>query len=247
MVDGENRVAVVLGCGPDIGRACAEQLARDGNHVVCLDRDLAAAEASAQALHHVGCEASAATVDVTDRESVRVALREVVAHHGRIDIVVNVVGGSTWALVDEFTDDDWDRSMQLNLRQQWVVAQEVLGILPSGGSIVAIASVSGLSAAPHHGAYGAAKAGLIALVKTLALENAARGITVNAIAPGSIATAARTDDEGLVDRIPMGRRGDPSEIGSVAAFLASPAASYITGQVLVVDGGASVKHPLQAV
>ncbi|WP_030168162.1 MULTISPECIES: SDR family NAD(P)-dependent oxidoreductase [Actinomycetes] len=244
MSRGEQRVALVLGCGPDIGRACATQIAMSGSRVVCLDRDMAAAQASARAC---GPEASASVVDVTDRQSVRTALRDVVDRWGRIDDIVNVVGGSIWGLAEEFTDDEWDRSMTINLRQQWVVAQEAVGLLAPGGSVVAIASVSGLTGAPRHGAYGAAKAGLIALVKTLALENAARGIRINAIAPGSIATAARTSDDGLDAMIPMGRRGEPREIGSVAAFLTSHAASYITGQVLVVDGGASVKHTLQAV
>jgi NAD(P)-dependent dehydrogenase (short-subunit alcohol dehydrogenase family) len=120
-------------------------------------------------------------------------------------------------------------------------------MIPAGrGAIVAIASVSGLDASTRHGGYGAAKAGLINLVKTLAVENAPHGIRVNAVAPGTIDTPARagTKDESLTHKVPLGRRGRPEDIGNAAAFLASPLADYITGHVLTVDGGVTIKHSL---
>ncbi|SNQ45767.1 Short-chain dehydorgenase/reductase [Frankia canadensis] len=242
---GAQRTAVVVGTGPDIGRACAVAVAADGAHVVCFDRDESAAEASAEAVAAAGGTATSAVVDVTDRAAVREALTKVASEHGHVDVLVNVVGGSDWSLAAETSDEEWDRSFVLNLRQQWVVAQEALKVMTAErGAIVAIASVSGLTASTRHGAYGAAKAGLISLVRTLAIENAGRGIRVNAVAPGTIATAAREGDDHLAARIPLGRRGRSADIAAAAAFLASDKADYITGQVLVVDGGVGVRHSL---
>ncbi|MFI7167201.1 SDR family NAD(P)-dependent oxidoreductase [Rhodococcus erythropolis] len=238
------RVAVVVGTGPDIGRGCAAALIQPGTHIACLDRDDAAARETADFVVAQGGSASAHVVNVTDRQSVKETFTSLVDTYARLDAVVNVVGGSSWSLSSETSDEEWGHAFDLNLNQQRIVAQEAIALM-SSGAIVAIASVSGLAASTRHGAYGAAKAGLISLVKTLAVENAERGIRVNAVAPGAIATASRGADARLVAAIPMKRRGEPSEIGSAAAFLASEAASYITGQVLVVDGGVSVKHFLQ--
>ncbi|MDV7240561.1 MULTISPECIES: SDR family NAD(P)-dependent oxidoreductase [Rhodococcus] len=239
-----SRVAAVVGTGPDIGQGCATALIQAGTHIACLDRDPASAKATVDHVVALGGSASAHVVDVMKRESVRKVLTQLVDSYSRLDALVNVVGGSSWSLSRETSDDEWNLAFDLNLHQQRIVAQEAISIMNSG-AIVAIASVSGLTASTRHGAYGAAKAGLISLVKTLAVENARHGIRVNAVAPGAIATASRAADAQLVAAIPMKRRGDPTEVGSAAAFLASDAASYITGQVLVVDGGASVKHSLQ--
>ncbi|ONH55543.1 short-chain dehydrogenase/reductase [Frankia sp. CcI49] len=242
---GARRTAVVVGTGPDIGRACAVAMAADGAHVVCFDHDESAAVASAQAVTAAGGTAISVVVDVTDRASVQDAFAEVAAERGHVDVLVNVVGGSAWSLSAETSDEEWDRVFALNLRQQWIVAQECLRVMTAGrGAIVAIASVSGLAASTRHGAYGAAKAGLISLVRTLAIENADRGIRVNAVAPGATATVARAGDDHLTARIPLGRRGRPADIGAAVAFLASSAADYITGQVLVVDGGVGIRHAL---
>jgi NAD(P)-dependent dehydrogenase (short-subunit alcohol dehydrogenase family) len=242
------RTAVVVGTGPAIGRACANALARDGLWVACLDRDSDAAKATADAVRAAGGSAESFVVDVLDRAAVRSALADVAAARGVPDVLVNVVGGSMWSLSAETEDEEWDAGVAINLRQQWVVAQETLRhMIPAGrGAIVAIASVSGLAASTRHGSYGAAKAGLINLVKTLAVENARHGIRVNAVAPGTIDTPARTGtgDDRLVTKIPLGRRGRPEDIGNAAAFLSSPLADYITGQVLTVDGGVTAKHSL---
>ncbi|MEV5561048.1 SDR family NAD(P)-dependent oxidoreductase [Nonomuraea wenchangensis] len=243
----DRRTAVVVGTGPAIGRACVLSIAKLGEHVACLDRDEDAAGASARAAVRAGGSATAYQVDVTDRSAVRDAFAAIVRDRGRIDTLVNVVGGSEWSSTHQTPDAEWDRVIEVNLRQQWLVAQEALRHMTSnrdGGSIVAIASVSGMSASTRHGAYGAAKAGLISLVRTLAIEHAAQGIRVNAVAPGAIDTPARAGDDHLAPRIPLGRRGQPREIGDAVAFLASEAAGYITGQVLVVDGGVGVKHSL---
>lgn len=245
---GGQRTAVVVGTGPAIGRACARALARDGLRIACLDLDADAAEASAETVRAAGGSAEAYAADVLDRDAVRATLADVVRAQGVPSVLVNVVGGSRWSLSAETDDAEWDSVVALNLRQQWVVAQETLRhMIPAGrGAIVAIASVSGLDASTRHGAYGAAKAGLINLVKTLAVENGPHGIRVNAVAPGTIDTPARagTGDDRLGPLVPLGRRGRAEDIGNAAAFLASPLADYITGQVLTVDGGVTVKHSL---
>ncbi|MFI5953139.1 SDR family NAD(P)-dependent oxidoreductase [Cryptosporangium sp. NPDC051539] len=242
----DGKVAVVVGTGPAIGGACVTALAAAGARVMCCDQDAAAAQAAAEFARALDVEATFAVVDVLDRSAVRTALDSAVAEFGRVDVVVNVVGASLWSLSAETDDDEWDRGIALNLRQQWVVAQEALRyMIPAcRGSVVAISSVSGLSAATRHGSYGAAKAGLINLVKTLAVENARYGIRFNAVAPGSIDTPARAGDDALAARVPLGRRGRPSDIANAAVFLASDAAAYITGQTVVVDGGVTSAHSL---
>ncbi|MDL9948616.1 SDR family NAD(P)-dependent oxidoreductase [Gordonia sp. ABSL11-1] len=240
------RSAVVVGTGPAIGRACVEGLARVGAQVACLDRDASAAHDSAAAARALGVESSAHTVDVLDRESVHDTFAQIARQRGGIDILVNVVGSSRWSPTADASDDDWDTVFALNLRQQWVVAQEALHLMIPArqGSIVAISSVSALASSTLHGAYGAAKAGVNSLVRTLAIENGQYGVRVNAIAPGTIDTPARAGDTALAAKVPLQRRGRPSDIGGAAVFLASAAASYITGQVLVVDGGVSATHAL---
>lgn len=238
----------MVGTGPAIGRSCAIRLALSGASVVCLDLDESAASATAQAVRERGAAARAIQVDVTDRSAVRAAFAGAAAG-GSINVLVNVVGGSRWSLLADTSDDEWDWVMNLNLRQQWTVAQEALPYLQrdGGGSLVAVASISGLAASTLHGVYGAAKAGLMSIVKTLAVENARFGVRVNAVAPGPIDTPARAGDDHLGDKVPLGRRGVPDDIGNAVAFLASPAASYITGHILVVDGGITQKHATRSI
>jgi NAD(P)-dependent dehydrogenase (short-subunit alcohol dehydrogenase family) len=170
-----------------------------------------------------------------------------------LEIAVDVIGEARWARAIELSDDDWDQSFDLVLRHVFYVARYTARQImkqTTGGAIVSIASVSGLFAAPLHGAYGAAKAGLIALTKTLAVETASSGIRVNAVAPGAVRTPramAMTTEERRAESakaIPLGRWAEPEEIARSVVFLASDLASYITGQTLIVDGGASVQFPL---
>jgi len=241
----EGKTALIFGTGPAIGRACVVGLAGAGARVICLDVDGEAAEASAAAARELGVEADSRTVDVLDRSAVRAVIDDVTAAYGAIDVLVNVIGTSKWSLVGDTPDEEWDFVLDLNLRQQWVVVQEVLPhMLSSGGSIVAVSSMSGASASTRHGAYGVAKAGLNNLVMTLAVEYGPRGIRANAVAPGTIDTPARAGDDALARKVPLGRRGRPADIGQAVTFLASGAAAYITGQVLTVDGGVTVKHTL---
>lgn len=244
----QGQTAVVFGGGPGIGEAVSRAFVAAGCMTYVADINPAAAKETANAL---GAGAEAVEVDVLDRTSIRVMLDNVIARSGRPVAVVNVVGIARGKTFDETTDDDWDMMHNLNLRQQYIAAQESVRRLQPGGSYIAIASLNGVVSSPHNLAYGAAKAGLVSLVRSLAVEIAATGVRVNAIAPGIIATprmttlfdtSGRTDE--FADAVPMKRIGSPDDVAGGALFLASPLASYITGQVIGVDGGASVKFPL---
>jgi NAD(P)-dependent dehydrogenase (short-subunit alcohol dehydrogenase family) len=169
-----------------------------------------------------------------------------------MSIAVDVIGETRWGRTVELGDTEWDESFDLVLRHFFNLARVVGPHFAEhgGGSIVAIASVSGLRSAPLHGAYGAAKAGLMSLVRTLAVELARDKVRVNAVAPGSVLTprvAALMDDErraASAASVPLGRMATPADIANAVTFLASDLASYITGQTLVVDGGATAQFPL---
>ncbi|MGH7898317.1 MAG: SDR family NAD(P)-dependent oxidoreductase, partial [Candidatus Binatia bacterium] len=187
------------------------------------------------------------------RADVDAAVAATVDAFGAIDVAIDVIGEARWGAALELGDAEWDESFALVLRHFLYLAQAAgrrMVAQGRGGAIVSIASVSGLFAAPRHAAYGAAKAGLVALTKTLAVELASAGIRVNTVAPGAIATPrllAMTTPERRAESaasIPLGRLGEPEEIARAAVFLASDLASYVSGQTLVVDGGASVKFPL---
>jgi len=241
-------IAVVIGGGPGIGLATAQALAAAGCHVVVADLDLGVAAATAD---QIGPSANPLEVDVTDRLSVARLFDAVVRDVGMPSTVVNVVGISRAKSVEETTDADWDEMQALNLRHQFVVAQEAARVLARPGSYVAIASINGVVSSPKNAAYGAAKAGLVSLVRSLALELAPEGVRVNAVAPGIVETprlheffvsSGRLDE--FASAVPMGRVAQPSDIAGAVCLLASPLAAYVTGQVLAADGGASVKYPL---
>jgi NAD(P)-dependent dehydrogenase (short-subunit alcohol dehydrogenase family) len=245
--------ALVIGGGQGIGRACTLAFAEAGARVACLDVAIDRARAVAAEVAASGGESVAIHADVRHRDQVESAVRTTADRFGGVDIAVDIIGEARWGRVLQLSDAEWDESFALVLRHVFFVAQaagQQMLAQGSGGAIVSVASVSGLSAAPLHGAYGAAKAGLIALTKTLAVELAASGIRVNTVAPGAIATPralAMTTPERRAESaraIPMGRWGEPEEIAKAVAFLASDLASYMTGQTLVVDGGVTVQFPL---
>ncbi len=241
---------LVAGAGQGIGRACVLGFAEAGARVACVDVEPERARAVAA---EAGAAARAIVADLRERADVERAVAEAVDAFGGLDVAVDVVGEARWGRVLELSDADWDASFALVLRHVFHLAQAAgrrMVAQGTGGALISIASVSGLAAAPLHGAYGAAKAGLVALTKTLAVELAASGIRVNAVAPGAVLTPrllAMTTPERRAETaraIPLGRLAEPEEIAKAVVFLVSDLASYVTGQTLVVDGGATVQFPL---
>lgn len=245
--------ALVAGAGQGIGRVTALGLAEAGARVACMEVDDERRRAIVAELEAMGTEATGLGGDLRRRADVEAAVAATCDSFGGIDVAIDIVGEAKWNRALELTDDDWEQSFDLVLRHVFFLFQAAgrrMAEQGTGGALVAIASVSGLFAAPFHGAYGAAKAGLVSLVKTFGVELAPQGIRVNAVAPGAVKTPrvlAATTEEGRAasaKAIPLGRMGEPEDIAKVAVFLASDLAGYITGQTLVVDGGASVKFPL---
>jgi 3-oxoacyl-[acyl-carrier protein] reductase len=245
----QGKHAFVAGVGGGIGGACVRALAGAGARVTCFDVD---ADVARDAARVDGAETISLTGDARRLEDVQAAFDAAAAAFGPVHVAVDVIGESRWGRTIDLDDTAWDESFDLVLRHFFNLAR-VAGkhmAAEGTGAIVAIASVSGLRSAPLHGPYGAAKAGLMSLVRTLAVELASHGVRVNAVAPGSVLTprvAALMNEERRAESaasIPLGRLARPDDIAQAVAFLASDLASYITGQTLVVDGGATVQFPL---
>jgi 3-oxoacyl-[acyl-carrier protein] reductase len=236
---------LVLGGGQGMGEATARLLASLGASVAVLDLELQRAETVAQALRSEGADAFAVAADVTNETATEGAIDEVEREFGPLDGMVTVIGMAGWGTILEMTAETWDRDHQRNLRYFFFAAREVARRLiarGTPGTIVAVASVDGIRSAPNHAAYGAAKAGLINLVKTMASEWAEHGIRVNCVAPGGIVTpriplgSPEREREGMA-RVPMKRRGAVDDIAKAAVFFLSDMSPYVTGQTLAVDGG----------
>lgn len=243
-MDLKGKKALVTGAARGIGQAIAEELAKGGADIAVLDLEEASCAETRDRVQALGRNAVAAGVNVADGASVTAAVAKVVDLFQRVDIVVNNAGITRDGLVMRMSDEDWDAVLGVNLKGVFNVCRALSRQLMKqrSGSIVNIASVVGLMGNAGQANYSASKGGVVALTKTLARELASRGIRVNAVAPGFIKTAM-TDKipEGIrqqmVSGIPLGRMGEPADVARAVRFLASDAASYITGQVLVVDGG----------
>lgn len=236
------QVAVVTGASRGIGRAIAVALAQAGADVAILD--LCAPETAAEAVKDVescGRRAVAYTCNVGESDQVKETVAAVLKDFGRIDILVNNAGITRDGLIMQLTDDNFNDVINTNLRGAFNMIRAVSRpmLRQKSGRICSISSVSGLMGNAGQTNYSASKAGIIGLTKSAAQELAKRGITVNAVAPGFVETSMTKDltDSPLIDRIPLGRIAQPEDIASAVLFLCSPAAAYITGEVLRVDGG----------
>ena len=238
-----SKVAIVTGASRGIGRAVAVQLAGAGATVVCVARSENAA-ATADEIRAAGGQAESHGVDVTDSAGVEALVTGVIERHGRVDVLVSNAGIARDQLMLRMKRADWDDVLATNLTASFTWCQAVLKpmIRQRSGRIVAISSVVGQTGNAGQANYAASKAGLIGFCKSLAREVASRNVTVNVVAPGLIGTdmTKAITDNAKADwavQIPMGRMGTPDDVAAAVRFLASDEASYITGQVLAVNGG----------
>jgi 2-hydroxycyclohexanecarboxyl-CoA dehydrogenase len=245
------RVAVVTGGASGIGEACCRQLAEAGRKVAVLDWSGDAAEGVAEQLRSKGATAMAATVDVSDRAAVDAAYEQVRAELGPIEILVTSAGITGSDPFHEMPLETWDRILSVNLTGTFHSIQAAIGDMRAGGwgRVVTISSSSAQQGSPQMAHYVASKGGVIGLTKSLAREYAPEGITVNTIPPSTISTpmlqsfvrAGRIpSEEESAKRIPVGRMGTPDDIAAACVFLCSEAASYITGQIIGVNGGSVI-------
>jgi 3-oxoacyl-[acyl-carrier protein] reductase len=240
-----DKVAVVTGAGRGIGLAIARRLASEGARVAVISRTETNAVQAAESINQAHPSAARGyAVDMADGEAVGAAAKQIATDFGKIDILVNNAGVTRDGLTMRMSDEDWDVVLNTNLKGAFHAVKSFQRSLlrQKDARIINVASVIGLIGNAGQANYAASKGGLIALTKSLAKEFAGRGVTVNAIAPGFIQTDMTSvlndaQREGILRSIPLGFLGEAEDIAHAAAYLASPGARYVTGQVLVVDGG----------
>jgi 3-oxoacyl-[acyl-carrier protein] reductase len=242
----EPRVAIVTGASRGIGRAIAQRLAADGRLVVLVSRALPELEELRGLIQSAGGAAEVRACDVAQGEALAGVIEEVASTHGRLDILVNNAGINRDGLILRMSDADFDEVINVNLRSAFVACRSAARPMMRGrfGRIVNIGSVTGIIGNAGQANYAAAKAGLVGLTKTLAKELGSKGITANVVAPGFVETAMlaalpQSLKEEVVKQLPVRRFGRPEEIAHAVSYVASDLAGYMTGQVLIVDGGLS--------
>ena len=240
----KDRVALVTGGGRGIGRSIALKLAAAGASVVVNDISQQTAQAVADEVKAMGRPSLAIAADVSSGEEVTHLIDTAIEKFGQLDILVNNAGIARDQLLLRMSEEDWDRVLNIDLKSVFLCTKAALRHMLKArrGRIISMASIVGLVGNPGQANYASAKAGVIGFTRTIAKEVASRGITVNAIAPGFIDTdmtrgLAEKQRQQLMESIPLGRLGTPEDVADAVAFLASEDASYITGQVLAVDGG----------
>jgi NAD(P)-dependent dehydrogenase (short-subunit alcohol dehydrogenase family) len=245
-----DKVALITGSSRGIGRAIADSMAALGAKVVISSRKADACEAAAREIRAKGGEAIVVPCNVSRKPEVEALVRAAMQHYGRIDVLVcNAAVNPVYGPLRDLSDAAFDKILDANLRSNlWLCNRVIPGMAErGGGSVIFISSIAGLRGSDVIAAYGISKAAVFALARSLAVEWGPRNVRVNCIAPGLIKTdfarALWEDEARLARRIahtPLRRIGLPEEIGPIAAFLASPAASYITGQIIIADGGVTI-------
>ena len=252
----DGKVAMVTGAAQGLGLAIAEQLARAGARVTLADLQLEKAQAAASRLSQAGGAAAAVQLDVTDSQHVNDTVTEITKEQGQLDILVNSAGlGQSVTPIVELSDEEWQRVLEVNLTGTFHCCRAAARQMEiqESGSIVNVASINGQNPAALVASYNVSKAAVISLTRTLAMELAAYKVRVNAVSPGPVYTefnrkvmaqrckSLNLTEEEMVERIrqavPLGRWGEPTDIAATVAFLCSPSASWITGEVLRVSGG----------
>lgn len=252
----DGKVAMVTGAAQGLGLAIAEQLARAGARVTLADLQLEKAQAAASRLSQAGGAAAAVQLDVTDSQHVNDTVTEITKEQGQLDILVNSAGlGQSVTPIVELSDEEWQRVLEVNLTGTFHCCRAAARQMEiqESGSIVNVASINGQNPAALVASYNVSKAAVISLTRTLAMELAAYRVRVNAVSPGPVYTefnrkvmaqrckSLNLTEEEMVERIrqavPLGRWGEPTDIAATVAFLCSPSASWITGEVLRVSGG----------
>ncbi len=242
-----DKVCIITGAASGSGQACARLFAEQGAHVALVDIQAASGQALASALRAQGQSADFWACDVGDSQAVQALVQAVLARYGRIDVLVSNAGIFRASAFLESSEQDFDEVLRVNLKGAFLIGQAVARAMKAsgGGAIVHMSSVNGVMAIPEIASYNVSKGGLNQLTRAMALALADDGIRVNAVAPGTIATdlarqAVLTSEaarQKILSRTPMKRLGEPEEVAQAVAFLASDAASYITGEILTIDGG----------